>query len=128
MPPPQNTSPILNGEQMPVSPMSSRGGLPPAPPKHSIGPVAGAIIVILLLIAGGLYFWGAQLNQQQDMPPYIPSDDMSTNDSANITADTGAGLPPQSSSDDVSSIEADAHAMNMEQLDASNSAEMNGIF
>ena len=115
---PLNNNPVLSGSQMP----------PPQPEKHSIGPIAGAIIVILLLIAGGLYFWGAQLNQQTDTPPYIPSDDTSMQDAnTTVTSDTSAGLPPQSSSDDVSSIEADANAMDMNQLNASNNAELNDI-
>ena len=102
---------------------------PPVPPpqKSSIGPVAGAIIVILLLIAGALYFWGAQLNQMETTPPpYIPSNDTSAANE-NLTSDTGAGLPPQSSSDDVSSIEADANAMDMTELESENSAELNNI-
>ena len=130
MPPPQNTSPILNGEQMPVSPMSGRGGSPlqPERPKSSIGPVAGAIIVILLLIAGGLYFWGAQLNNQPQPAPYIPSNDTSAPQTDTTpTNDPSAGLPPQSSSDDVSSIQADANAMNTDQLNTQNSAELNNI-
>lgn len=117
---PLNTSPIASGSQMP----------PPQnePHKSSIGPVAGAIIVILLLIAGGLYFWGAQLNKQENLPPFIPSDDSAQQgDDATITSDTSAGLPQQSSSDDVSSIESDANAMNMDQLNAQNSAELNNI-
>ena len=115
---PISQNPIASGSQMP----------PPMPPqKHSVGPVAGAIIVILLLVAGGLYFWGAQLNQQADVLPYIPSDDTSLEADANMTSDTGAGLPPQSSSDDVSSIEADANAMNVDQFNASNNAELNSI-
>ncbi len=115
----QNPGPILSGNQMPPP--------VPQPQKSSIGPVAGAIIVILLLIAGGLYFWGAQLNQMEsDPPPYIQSNDTSAANE-NLTSDTGAGLPPQSSSDDVSSIEADANAMNIDQLNAENSAELNNI-
>ena len=42
-------------------------------------------------------------------------------------SDTSAGLPQQSSSDDVSSIEADANAMNVDQLNAENSAELDTI-
>jgi hypothetical protein len=115
---PLNNNPIASGSQMP----------PPQqePQRHSVGPVAGAIIIILLLVAGGLYFWGAQLNKQQDLPPYIPSDDTSMQDGT-VTSDTSAGLPPQSSSDDVSSIEADANAMDMNQLNSQNDAELNNI-
>jgi hypothetical protein len=101
---------------------------PPAPEPHksSIGPMAGAVIVILLLIAGGLYFWGAQLNKQDDALPFIPSDDTLPQENM-MTSDTSAGLPAQSSSDDVSAIEADANAMDMTQFESQNSAEMNNI-
>lgn len=112
----QNESPILSGSQMPPQPQE--------PHKSSIGPLAGAIIVILLLVGGGLYFWGAQLNKQEDAMPFIPSND--TQD-VSSTSDTDAGLPPQGESDDVSSIEADANAMNMSQFESQNSAEMNNI-
>lgn len=97
------------------------------PHKSSVGPIAGAVIVILLLVAGGLYFWGAQLNKQEEVLPFIPSNDTTQDESATVTGDTSAGLPAQSSSDDVSSIEADANAMNMSQFESQNSAEMNNI-
>jgi hypothetical protein len=117
---PLNPSPIASGSQMP--PMQQE------PQKSSVGPVAGAVIVILLLVAGGLYFWGAQLNKEQaNDVPFIPSNETSQDTNANLTSDTGAGLPPQSSSDDVSSIEADANAMDMSQLESQNNAELNNI-
>ena len=116
---PLNTSPLASGSQMP--PLQQ-----PEHPKSSVGPVAGAVIVILLLIAGGLYFWGAQLNNQPQQAPYIPSNDMPATDTT-PTSDSSAGLPPQSPSDDVSSIEADANAMDTNQLNTQNSAELNGI-
>lgn len=89
--------------------------------------MAGAVIVILLLIAGGLYFWGAQLNREDEALPFIPSNDAMQQEDATMTGDTSAGLPAQSSSDDVSSIEADANAMDMTQFESQNSAEMGGI-
>jgi len=120
---PLNTSPIASGSQMPpMSPMS-----PEPQHKSSIGPIAGAIIVILLLIAGGLYFWGAQLNKQEDVPSFIPSQEDMVQQEATLTGDADAGFPAQSSSDDVSSIEADANAMNMNQFESQNSAELNNI-
>lgn len=103
---------------------------PQSAERHAVGPIAGAIIVILLLIAGGLYFWGAQLSKQQAQPevPVIQSNDTSyTQSEGTLTSDTSAGLPPQSSSDDISSIEADLNAMNMDQLESQNSAELNNI-
>lgn len=109
-------SPILSGNQIP----------PQEPQKSSIGPMAGAVIVILLLIAGGLYFWGAQLNKQDEALPFIPSNDTPPLDDA-MTSDPAAGLPTQSESDDVASIEADANAMDMTQFESENSAELNNI-
>ncbi len=102
---------------------------PPPPEKHTpVGPAAGAVIIILLLIAGGLYFWGAKINENMQAElPYIPTEDTSVPESSTITSDTSAGLPPQGSSDSVSSIEADAKAMDMTQLEAENTTELNNI-
>lgn len=115
-----NQNPIASGNQMPPQPLN------PEPPKHAVGPIAGAIIVIILLIAGGLYFWGAKLNQANDMNaiPFIPS-----NDEAQLEAgaDVNAGLPPQSTSDDVAAIEADMEAVDLGAIDAENSASMNNL-
>ena len=50
--------------------------LPPAQ-KSSVGPIAGIIIIIVLLVVGALYFWGAHLNAQNDSEnqlPLIPAD------------------------------------------------------
>lgn len=43
-------------------------------PKGTAGPIAGIIIVVILMILGGLYFWGAQLNQEEETLPLIPGD------------------------------------------------------
>jgi hypothetical protein len=123
-----NQNPVAAGSQMPVSP-----GGEPKPDRKPVGPIAGAIIVIILLVAGGLYFYGAKLNSQmqpQEMP-YIPDDDyMMPEGSMPVSeaqSDTEAGLPPQGSSDDVSSIESDFNAMNMQQMESQNEAELNNI-
>jgi len=113
-----NQNPIASGSQLPPTQT-------PEPTKSSVGPLAGAVIVILLLVAGGLYFWGAQLNKQEEVLPFIPSDDSAEDTSTN--SDLSAGLPEQSSSDEVSSIEADANAMNIDQFNSQNSAELNNI-
>ena len=51
--------------------------LPPAQ-KSSAGPLIGIIIIIVLLVFGALYFWGAHLNSQStsnNQVPYIPAGD-----------------------------------------------------
>ena len=126
----QNQNPVASGSQMPpVSPEERASGVTPEAPKSGVGPIAGATIVIILLIAGGLYFWGAKLNRQNTVP-YIPGDDTVQDYSqpvGELQSDTSAGLPPQSSSDDTSSIEADFNAMNIDQMNSQNSAELNNI-
>jgi hypothetical protein len=121
---PLNQNPVASGNQMPVSP-------PPEEPKSSIGPIAGAVIVIILLVAGGLYFWGAKLNidVQNNNIPYIPGDDAMMEDTMQMESgsDVSAGFPPQTSSDEVSSIESDFDAINFEQFDSQNEAELNSI-
>lgn len=39
--------------------------------KQPAGPVIGTIIVVVLLIAGALYFWGQHLNREEQQVPYI---------------------------------------------------------
>lgn len=103
-----NQSPVASGGQMPLSPT-------PEPQKTAIGPIVGAIVVIFILAAGGLYFWGAQLNRNGDPVPYIPSDETVP---AAGDSDTTSGLPPQSSSDEATAIAADLEAMNFNQFES----------
>ena len=126
-----NQNPVAAGSQMPVSPGGSDGPKPQHAHKP-VGPIAGAIIIIVLLVAGGLYFYGAQLNRETaDQMPYIPSDDYMMPEGSmpagELQSDTSAGLPPQSDSDDVSSIQADMNAMDIDQMNSENSAEINNI-
>ena len=120
MDPINNQNPVASGSQMPVS---------GSPERKPIGPIAGAIIVIALLVLGGLYFWGAQMDMQTEETPYIPGDAMPGSEMpvGELESDTSAGLPAQGSSDDVSSIESDFNAMNMNQMESQNNAELNNI-
>lgn len=45
--------------------------------RSSVGPVVGIIIIIVLMVVGGLYFWGAYLNQEpHDPPPSIATNNL----------------------------------------------------
>lgn len=46
-----------------------------APVRSSWGAVIGVGIIIVMLLVGALYFWGAHLEtlQKRTPPPYIPS-------------------------------------------------------
>lgn len=79
--------------------------------ESSMGPIIGAIIIVLILIIGGLYFWGQNLVQNED----VADDDMEELlDEDEVTEE----LQEQSSSDEVDDIEADLEASSYEEIDA----------
>jgi len=93
--------------------------IPPAPSQQtpassSLGPVIGAIIVILVLGLGALYFWGARLNEQTpDDLPFIPGDGTSE-----------SWMPPSSASDEAAAIEAELQATNMSEFEQRMNADL----
>jgi len=76
----------------------------------SVGPIIASIIIIILIVIGGIYFWGAILNDSGYTPSQdseaIVEDDSKTND-----------LNNQGTSDDVSDIEADLQATDVDGLE-----------
>ncbi|RJQ34897.1 hypothetical protein C4556_01270 [Candidatus Parcubacteria bacterium] len=92
--------------------------IPPAPAQQapassSLGPVIGAIIVILVLGLGALYFWGAQLNEQPDELPFIPGDGTSE-----------SWMPQSSGSDEAAAIEAELQATDMSAFEQQMNADL----
>ena len=83
-------------------------------PTSGIGALIGAIIVILLLAFGALYFWGAKLNDVNKNPPPL----ILGNDTASSELSDASGFPPQQTSDEVVAINSDIQAMNIDQLNA----------
>lgn len=75
---------------------------PLQPEKKSVGPTIGLVIVVILIILGGIYFW----NQQQNKD----SDSMAVENEAMM-------IKEQGTSNEVSSIEADLNATNLDNLD-----------
>ena len=62
----------------------------------STGSIIGAIIIIIVLIIGGLYFWGQELDQKQTIDKEILTEEI---------------VP------ETTDIEADLDALNTEELD-----------
>ncbi len=57
-----------------MPPVHSTPTNPIVSPKEPAGPIIGIAIIVLLLIVGGFYFWGAKINKQKphnDLP-YMP--------------------------------------------------------
>ncbi len=89
--------------------------------KSSAGPVIGAVIVIIILALGGLYFWGAELNEgPAEQLPFIPGDDGAVVESES----DAAWLPPSNDSDDAAAIEAELEATNMSAFENETNADM----
>jgi len=82
----------------------------PAPQKGGIGPLVGIIIIVAVLIIGGLYFWGAKLAKDEQH-------NMTAEEIANQEDPQMEALTQQSSSDDLSAIEADVSATDLDNLD-----------
>ncbi|MEK7088207.1 MAG: hypothetical protein AAB952_00485 [Patescibacteria group bacterium] len=73
------------------------------------GPVIGVVIIILILVVGALYFWGAKLNKEANQTPedILSAEDQTLNQ-----------LQTQSTSDEVVDINTDLNATVLDGLDA----------
>ena len=80
------------------------------PEKGSLGPVIGIIIVVGVLVIGGLYFYGAELNEQDNEP-------MTAAEIAASADPALEALEMQGTSDTVESIEDDLDATDLDELD-----------
>ncbi len=69
-----------------------------------MGPIIGSVIVVLLIVLGGLYFWGERLNKEGASGAAAPD----------VAVET---LRSQGTSDDVASLEADAAASDFSGID-----------
>ena len=109
--PPQSSNSGMGTNQPNTTPINPIGTVMPQPPKapqKSVGSVVGVVVIVLVLVLGGLYFWGQQLNTKGAMTP----------DEIRNTADASiANFQQQSTSDDISSIQADVDATNLDNLD-----------
>lgn len=90
------------------------GNEAPMPPKkpQSVGPVIGISIIVLVLLVGGLYFWGEQVKKQEREEAVQKAQEIES-----APDNKTDRLNTQSSSDAASSIEADLSATDLNNLD-----------
>lgn len=81
----------------------------PMPEKHR-GGLIGAVIIVIILIVGGLYFWGKQINN-------APVDEITAEEIATTPDEKTSALETQGTSDVVANIEADLDITNLNDLD-----------
>ncbi len=73
------------------------------------GPAIGAGIIVILLLAGALYFWNQNASQEQAELPFIEGDEQKL---------AGEQWMPQSSdSDEAAAIQAELEATNMSDFE-----------
>jgi len=100
----------------PVAPNQTQAQ-PPTPPTEKsggVGPMMGIVIIVILLIFGGLYFWGAYLNEQKQMDESLLFDPSLNEDI------TGSG-------DEPAQIESDLDAFDTADFEAQLEAELQEI-
>ena len=78
---------------------------PVSPSKPSMGALIGIIVIVFVIIFGAFYFWGKMVEEK------------AANSSAMIETSSVEALNTQSSSDEITSIEADLNSTNVENLD-----------
>lgn len=84
--------------------------------KHSgndpIGPAIGTIIIVIILIIGGLYLWGAKLSKESALEEKSAEEILNTPDTQLES------LEIKQSSDEIRAIEEDLNATDLNNLDA----------
>lgn len=109
---PQNTAPAAVNVQNQSSVPGSAGV---TENKSSIGGIVSTIIIIALIILGGLYFWGKQIEESRMQEDALGTQ---TADEVNTQANADASDPNTvSSSDEVDALDADLGATNTNDLD-----------
>ncbi len=122
----QTNAPLNN--MPPVSNIPPMGELPNNihENKSSIGGILGTILVIAIIILGGLYFWGkrideAKLRQENAAQQAVFENSQNTTIQEVSEADK---IKSVGNSDDVSSLEAELNATNLNGLGAELEVEL----
>lgn len=104
--PPQQPSPAMPSAMM-TEPES----------KASAGPIIGSVIIVLVLILAGVYFYGTSWNKSSDMiVPTAPTNTASDTSSAAV-------INSQGTTDDINSIKQDLN-VDISNVGASESANI----
>ena len=81
-----------------------------------LGPILGVLLIVLVIILGGLYLWGATLDQQVAT---APKQNIENNEPETPRANADAQiLGTVSSSDSLEAIETDLESTNLDTLDS----------
>jgi len=87
------------------------------PEKSTSGPLIGVAIIIIVLIAGGIYFWSTTVDR----------DELPTSQSVTETDAVVNRLNSQGTSDEIVDIEADLNTTELDSLDSDISDLLNEL-
>ena len=78
--------------------------------KKSMGPIVGIAIIVILIIYGGLYYWGGKIKNQDQKS--ATAEEILNQEDGSLDL-----LRTQRPSDEIADIEADLDSTNLEGLD-----------
>ncbi len=109
----------MGSEQQPVSQPSATQEAPPqapvpTPEPSGKGPITGIVVIVILLVFAGLYFWGSTLNNQAQLDESTIYDTTVNEDIAN-------------QNDEPTAIESDLDAFDLTGFDAQLDADLQAI-
>jgi uncharacterized protein HemX len=83
--------------------------------KKPIGPIIGIAIIVVIIIFGGLYYWGGKINNQElrNAQESVTAEEILNQQDASVES-----LQVQSTSDEIADIETDLDLTDLENLDA----------
>ena len=85
-------------------------------PHSHMGPILGGLIMLLIIVLGGLYLWGASIHTEMQTQIEIP---IANNEPETVRAKVDTQiLETLSPSDDLNAIEADLTSTNLDTVDA----------
>ena len=115
-----STSPMhsnqVGSEQQPASPPNATPPQAPAPtPEPSDkGPITGIVVIVILLIFAGIYFWGTTLNKQAQLDE-------------NTIYDTSVNDDIANQNDEPAILESELDAFDVAGFDAQLDADLEAI-
>jgi uncharacterized protein HemX len=92
------------------TPVPAPSSVPAAKEENGVGPIVGVIIILIVIILGGLYFWYKRAHAP------APTDSAAVTEAA--TDAEVSEIMTTSSSDDTASIEADLNNTNTDGLNS----------
>lgn len=81
--------------------------------EKPVGPAIATIIIVLILIIGAFYFWGSKLEKVSPADENMTAESILAQPDASLDA-----LKTQGTSDEISSIEQDINATDLQNLNA----------